>query len=210
VLSSPSGGGKTSIARRLVATRSDVKYSISATTRAPRPGEQDGTSYWFLDRTRFEGAIAAGELLEWAEYGGNLYGTLRAEVDRAIAGGKHVVLDIEVQGAEQLRAKVANAVQVFVLPPSATELVRRLKGRGTEEPAVVARRMAIASEELGVAGRYDYLVINDDLERVVAEVGCIIDVECRRIGRQTRLETVVSQFRRELAAASPAPHPGAS
>jgi guanylate kinase len=203
VLSSPSGGGKTSIARRLVATRADVAYSISATTRSPRQGEVDGQSYWFMSRPDFERAVAADEFLEWAEYGGNLYGTLRREVAKSIAAGKHVVLDIEVQGAEQLRARVENGVQIFVLPPSGTELVRRLTGRGTEDPATVARRLRIASEELGLASRYDYLVINDELEEAVVEVSNIIDAECRRTRRQARLDNVVSQFRRDLAAASP-------
>lgn len=203
VLSSPSGGGKTTIAKRLVATRTDVVYSVSATTRAPRAGEEDGKSYWFLARDRFESSVAAGEFLEWAEYGGQLYGTLRAEVEKGIAAGRHVVLDIEVRGAEQLRARVSNAVHVFVLPPSGAELVARLKGRGTEDARAVARRMAIASDELAAAERYDYLVINDHLDRAVAEVATIIDAECRRTTRLRRLDDVVNQFRRELAAASP-------
>ncbi len=203
MLSSPSGGGKTSIAKRLVTTRSDVVYSVSATTRRPRQGERDGQSYWFLSRADFERSIAADEFLEWAEYGGNLYGTLRREVAKAIDAGKHVVLDIEVQGAEQLRAKVEDGVHVYVLPPSGTELVRRLVGRGTEDPATVARRLRIASDELGLAGRYDYLVVNDELDQAVAEVANIIEAECRRTRRQTRLDTVVSQFRRDLAAANP-------
>ncbi len=202
MLSSPSGGGKTSIAKGLVATRGDVVYSISATTRAPRGGESDGQSYWFLSRERFEEGIAAGEFLEWAEYGGNLYGTLQGEVSKGIAAGKHVVLDIEVQGAEQLRTRVENGVHVFVLPPTGAELVRRLAGRGTEDAAAVARRLAIAGEELGVASRYDYLVVNRELDQAVEDVSNIIDAECRRVRRQTRLDTVVSQFRRELAAAA--------
>jgi guanylate kinase len=202
VLSSPSGGGKTSIAQRLVANRPDVGYSVSATTRPPREGETDGQSYWFWSRSGFERAIAAGEFLEWAEYGGNLYGTLRGEVAKGIAAGKHVVLDIEVQGAEQLRTQVENGVHVFVLPPSGVELVRRLAGRGTEDAATVARRVAIAGEELGLASRYDYLVINNELDQAVAEVSNIIDAECRRTRRQTRLDIVVSQFRRDLAAAA--------
>jgi guanylate kinase len=202
VLSSPSGGGKTSIAKRLVETRSDVGYSVSATTRAPRAGEIDGASYRFLTRTAFEQSVAADEFLEWAEYGGHLYGTLRSAVSGTLAAGKHVVLDIEVRGAEQLRTRVSKGVHIFVLPPTGAELIRRLTGRGTEDAATIARRLAIAGEELGLADRYDYLVINSDLDRAVAEVSNIIDSECRRTQRQTRLSIVVNQFRRELAAAS--------
>lgn len=210
MLSSPSGGGKTSIAKGLVAIRGDVGYSVSATTRSPRDGETDGLSYRFLSRPAFERSIAGDEFLEWAEYGGNLYGTLRSEVARTIAAGKHVVLDIEVRGAEQLRTRVENGVHVFVLPPTGTELIRRLTRRGTEDAATVTRRLAIAGEELGLAGRYDYLVINSDLDQAVAEVSNIIDAECRRTHRQKRLDTLVSQFRRELAAASPERPSGAT
>lgn len=199
VLSSPSGGGKTSIARRLLATRpDDVTYSVSATTRNKREGEVNGSSYWFVGRAEFQAKVAAGEFLEWAEYGGNLYGTLRAEVARGRAAGKHVVLDVEVQGAGQLRGSMPDAVQVFVIPPSGAELVKRLRGRNTESEASINRRMAIAATELGLAGSYDYLVINDDLERATREVGEIIDVECRRPSRMQRLDATIEAFRAVL------------
>jgi guanylate kinase len=117
VLSSPSGGGKSTIARHLLEAREDVTYSVSATTRAMRPGEENGRHYFFLDRAEFERRVEAGEFVEWAEYGGNLYGTLQAEIDRGLASGRHVVLDIEVAGSRQVRARFPEAVQVFVLPP---------------------------------------------------------------------------------------------
>ena len=129
VLSSPSGGGKTSIARALLQARTDVGYSVSATTRAPRSGERDGQDYHFLTPEAFERKVADGEFLEHAAYSGHRYGTLRSEVDRILHGGRHVVLDIEVEGARQVRERMPDAVRVFVLPPSARVLVERLRGQ---------------------------------------------------------------------------------
>ena len=201
VLSSPSGGGKSSIARHLLAAREDVTYSISATTRPRREGEEDGKDYHFLTREEFERRVAAGAFLEWAEYGTNRYGTLRGEVERGLGEGRHVVLDIEVQGAEQLRRSFPNAIQVFVLPPSATALVDRLRRRGTENDAELARRMGIAAKELSLVGEYDYVVVNDDLVEAVAQVAAILDVESRRVSRLTNLTDVVDRIRRELEGA---------
>jgi guanylate kinase len=198
VLSSPSGGGKSSIARHLLAAREDVTYSISATTRPRREGEEDGKDYHFLTREEFERRVAAGAFLESAEYGTNRYGTLRSEVERGLGEGRHVVLDIEVRGAEQLRRSFPNAVHVFVLPPSATALVDRLRRRGTENDAELARRMAIAAKELSLVGEYDYVVVNDDLVEAVAQVAAILDVESRRVSRLTNLRDVVDRIRREL------------
>ena len=161
VLSAPSGGGKTTLAKSLLAARPDTAYSVSATTRAPRPGEEHGKSYYFLTRLEFERRVAAGEFLEWAEYAGNLYGTLRSEVERIFAAGKHAVLDIEVQGARKVRANFTNGVHVFVLPPSVQVLLDRLTGRGDMAPEAVKRRLRTAVEELGAVGEYDYVVIND-------------------------------------------------
>lgn len=207
VLSSPSGGGKSTIARHLLAGRDDVVYSISATTRAMRPGEVEGQHYFFLTRPEFETRVAAGEFLEWAEYGGNLYGTLRAEVEAGLASGRHVVLDIEVQGAEQLRREFPNAVHVFVLPPSAGELVQRLRNRKTEDDAALRRRFAIASRELTMADRYDFVVVNDDLVEAVANVAAILDVESRRPGRLGNLDFVLADLQRGLAQAAETPRP---
>ena len=198
MLSSPSGGGKSTIARHLLEARDDVTYSVSATTRAIRPGEENGRHYFFLDRAEFERRVSAGEFVEWAEYGGNLYGTLRAEIDRGLASGKHVVLDIEVAGSRQVRNRFPDAVQVFVLPPSAAVLAQRLRGRKTEDPATVAKRLAIAAEELGAAREYEYVVVNDDVVDAVSQVAAILDVEARRVRRLTNLDDVINNLRRDL------------
>ena len=199
MLSSPSGGGKSTIARHLLEAREDVTFSISATTRAPRPGERDGREYHFLDRTTFERRAAAGDFLEWAEYGGNQYGTLLGEVQRGLEAGKHVVLDIEVQGARQVRARFPDSVHVFVLPPSAAQLAARLRDRNTEDQAALRRRLAIAAEELLGAQEYDYAVVNDDVVEAVAQVAAILDVEARRTRRLPNLDQVIQRLRRDLA-----------
>jgi guanylate kinase len=199
VISSPSGGGKSTIARHLLEAREDVAYSVSATTRPIRAGETDGSSYHFLDRAEFERRVTAGEFVESAEYGGHLYGTLRAVVEQGLAEGRHVVLDIEVAGARQVRAKFPNSVHVFVLPPSASVLVQRLQGRKTEDPTAVARRLAIASEELLAAREYDYVVVNDDVVDAVAHVAAILDGEARRVSRIVNLDLVIENLRRDLA-----------
>jgi guanylate kinase len=198
VLSSPSGGGKTSIARQLLADRADVGYSVSATTRPPRPGEQDGRDYHFLTRAEFERRVGAGEFLEHAAYGGNLYGTLRDEIERIFAAGKHAVLDIEVEGARQIRRTVPDAVQVFVLPPSGGELVRRLEGRRTEDRAALRSRLDRAEEELAAVGEYDYAIVNDDLRHAVAQVAAILEAELQRVGRQDGLSELVAGLKREI------------
>jgi guanylate kinase len=203
VLSSPSGGGKSTIARHLLAGRDDVVYSISATTRAIRPSETDGQHYHFLSRDEFLRRAAAGEFLEWAEYGGHCYGTLRAEVEAGLGTGRHVVLDIEVNGAGQLRSRFENAVHVFVLPPSGAVLAGRLRARRTEDDAALAKRLDIANSELAAADRYDYIVVNDDLVEAVAQVAAIIDVESRRPGRLTNLRQVITAIRAGLTGAVP-------
>ena len=200
VLSSPSGAGKTSIARRLLETRADLAYSVSATTRPKRPGETDGRDYHFLAAEEFERRVAAGQFLEHASYGGNRYGTLRSEVHAIFRRGKHALLDIEVAGARQLRASFPDAVHVFVLPPSGDELVRRLEGRNTEDPAAVRRRLDHAADELAAIGEYGYAVVNDDLDRAVSQVSAIVDAECQRIGRQEELMAFVTALRRQVLA----------
>ena len=199
MLSSPSGGGKSTIARHLLEAREDVTYSVSATTRARRTGEADGTHYHFLSRPEFERRAAQDEFVEWAEYGANLYGTLRDEVDRGLREGRHVVLDIDVAGARQVRARYPDSVHVFVLPPSAQVLVQRLRGRNTEDLAGVERRLGIAGEELRAAREYDYVVVNDDFVDAVAQVAAILDVEVRRVRRLSNLDEVIDNLRRDLA-----------
>jgi len=198
VLSSPSGGGKTTIARRLLDARADVGYSVSATTRAPRAGEVAGRDYHFLSRPEFERRVGAGDFLEHAAYGGNLYGTLRSEIERIFAAGRHAVLDIEVEGARQVRRNLPDGVYVFVLPPSGAELVRRLEGRNTEDAAAVRRRLEHAAQELAAVGEYDYAIVNDDLARAVIQVSAILDAETKRVARQNGLSELVAGLRREI------------
>ncbi|HEX9894371.1 MAG TPA: guanylate kinase [Gemmatimonadales bacterium] len=198
VLSSPSGGGKSTITRRLLAERTDVGYSVSATTRAPRAGEQDGVHYHFLTPEEFAGREAAGEFIEAATYGGFRYGTLRSEVERVLASRRHVLLDIEVDGARQVRQAAPDSVHVFLLPPSAAILAERLQGRNTEDGAALSRRMEIADRELASVAAYDYLVVNDNLAEAVKQVGAIIDAESRRVNRLTHLDETVSRLRQEL------------
>jgi guanylate kinase len=202
VLSSPSGGGKSTIARHLLDVRDDVTYSVSATTRPRRPDEKDGVHYHFLRRDEFERRVAAGEFLEFAEYGGHRYGTLRSEVEKGLDQGRHVVLDIEVKGAEQLRRNYPGAVQVFVLPPSAGVLMQRLERRGTDTPEDRERRLEIASRELQLAPEYDYVVVNDDLVEAVAHVAAILEVESRRASRLANLRGVVEAMRNDLSASA--------
>jgi guanylate kinase len=199
VISSPSGGGKSTIARHLLDAREDVTYSVSATTRQRREGEEDGREYHFLERREFEQRVAAGAFVEWAEYAGNLYGTLREEVEKGLRSGRHVVLDIEVNGARQVRDRFPDSVQVFVLPPSAAVLVQRLRARSTEDRADLERRLDIAVQELLAADAYDYVVVNDDVVEAVAHVAAILDGEARRVSRLKNLGTVIEHLRRDLA-----------
>jgi guanylate kinase len=198
VLSSPSGGGKTSIAKNLLQARDDLGYSVSATTRPMRAGEREGVDYHFLSRDEFLRRREAGEFLESATYGGNLYGTLRSEIDRLFARGRHAVLDIEIEGARQIRKSFPNSLHVFVLPPSAEVLVQRLTGRKTEPSDVVRARVARAAEELAAVAEYDYAIVNDDLVLAVAQVAAILDAEARRVSRQDTLEGFIQRLRRDV------------
>lgn len=200
VLSSPSGGGKTTIARSLLRARDDLAYSVSATTRPMRAGEKDGVDYFFLPREEFLRRVEAGEFLEWATYGGNLYGTLRAEIERIFARGRTAVLDIEIEGARQLRASFPNSLHLFVLPPSAEVLVSRLAGRNTESPAVLRERITRAADELAAVAEYDYAIMNQDLVLAVAQVAAILDAEARRVARQDGLTTFIDRLRRDVLA----------
>ncbi len=200
VLSSPSGGGKSTLAGRLLAERDDIGYSVSATTRPPRPGEQDGREYHFLSAEEFERRAVAGEFLEHAYYNGNRYGTLESEVRRVTQGGRHVLLDIEIAGARMVREHFSDAVLIFLLPPSGRVLVERLRGRGTEDEAALAGRLEQALEELGAAVEYDYVVVNDDLDDAVRKVGQTIDVEARRMSRLRNTQVLLDRLRAEVAA----------
>ena len=189
ILSSPSGGGKTTIAQALLARRPDIGYSVSATTRPPRAGENDGRAYHFLTREQFERRRAAGEFLEWAAYAGELYGTLRSEVERVLGSGRHVLMDIEVNGTVQVRRAYPppQSIAVFILPPSADVLVRRLRERKSESPRALEERLRQAVVEVQqamseVAGvpTYDHWIVNDLVETAVAEVGRIVDENGQR------------------------------
>jgi guanylate kinase len=177
ILSAPSGGGKTTIAKALLARRPDLGYSVSCTTRAPRPGEVEGRDYYFMTRAEFLAEREKGAFAESAQVHGNLYGTLRSEVERVLGSGKHVVMDIDVQGAVQFMRAFPQTVTIFILPPSAEVLLERLRGRKTESPAQLAARLQSALQELQQVGEYEYVIVNDDLERAVASVESIIDAE---------------------------------
>jgi guanylate kinase len=179
VVAGPSGVGKGTVHAALRRRLPDAELSVSVTTRSPRPGEAEGVDYRFVDTTTFQRMIDAGELLEWAEYAGNLYGTPRAPAAAAVARGAVVLLDIEVQGALQVKRADPDALLVFLHPPSVEELERRLRGRGTEDDAAVARRLEVAREEIAGAPAFDLEVVNDRLDDCVAEVLTAIDVARR-------------------------------
>jgi guanylate kinase len=174
VLAATSGTGKTTLAHALVEGPGEFVFSVSATTRAPRSGEVNGVDYHFVDRAGFDAMVGRGELVEWAEVHGRLYGTPWNELERAAVRGEHVVLDIDVQGARQIKAKVPDAKLVFVLPPDVDTLMGRLTGRGTETPELVARRLRTALEELQAVDYFDYVVVNDALERCLDEIRAIV------------------------------------
>jgi len=175
VLSGPSGCGKGTVLRALMEGRSDMVFSVSATTRAPRPGEVDGREYYFVSRERFMEMVERGELLEHAEFVGNCYGTPKAPVLTQLEAGRHVLLDIEVQGAAQVKKAMPEAVLVFLAPPSLEELERRLRGRGTETEEKIQGRLKTAEYEMTLAGEYDYTVVNDEVARAAAEVAEILE-----------------------------------
>jgi guanylate kinase len=202
VLSAPSGAGKTTLANALRRRNPDVAFSVSATTRPPRPREVDGESYHFVSRDEFLRMRDAGELIEWAEVHGNLYGTPLANVRRAQARGEHLLLDIDVQGARQIRRSVPEAVLVFVLPPSAAALVRRLGGRGTEGPEALRRRLRNAAEEVRAAPEFDHVVVNEVLSTAVDELEAVLRGRAgprgAEAGLEARIEAICAGIEREL------------
>lgn len=175
VVSGPGGVGKGTVVAALARRRTDLAVSVSATTRAPRPGEVDGADYHFLDDADFDALIAAGGFLEWAAFGGHRYGTPWSSVGDALRAGRRVVLEIDVQGALQVRARHPDAVLVFLHPPSIDALSVRLRARGTDDPDRIAERLRIARWELDQAGLFDHQVVNDDVERAVAAIDRILD-----------------------------------
>lgn len=199
VLSSPSGAGKTTLSRALLDAEPDLSMSVSVTTRAPRPGEVDGKDYVFTDLRRFEAMVSGGELLEWAHVFANRYGTPRAPVEAALAGGRDVLFDIDWQGARQLaEAMPADLVRVFILPPSGKALEERLRGRAQDPPEIVAARMAAASDELSHWGEYDYVIVNDDLKASLFGLRSILAAERLRRTRQSGLFQFVRSIETDL------------
>ena len=177
VISGPSGAGKSTVVFKALEGRDDVCFSVSATTRKPRPGEVDGREYFFVEPDKFKEMIANDELLEHAEYVANSYGTPRAYVEKKLAEGMNVILDIEVQGAKQVHEKMPEAVMIFFIPPTMEELERRLRGRGTDSERKIEARLIRAREEYEAATFYDYLFINDDVDTAAKEFASIITAE---------------------------------
>ena len=174
VITGPSGVGKGTLIRGLMERVPKLELSVSATTRAPRPGEVDGADYHFLTREQFDAMVAAGEFVEHADYAGRSYGTLRSELEDRVRAGVPVVLEIEVQGARQVRAAMPEAVQVFIAPPSLQALRTRLVGRGTDDQAEVERRLRVAEEELMAQPEFGYVVVNDRLEEALERLAAIV------------------------------------
>jgi guanylate kinase len=199
VLSSPSGAGKTTLSRLLIDRMPGLTLSVSATTRPMRPGERDGVDYWFVDRTRFDTMVKGDELLEWATVFDNRYGTPRAPVESALSAGTDVLFDIDWQGTQQLREKArADVVSVFILPPSAADLEKRLHTRAQDSDAVIRDRMSRATHELSHWAEYDYIVINHNVDEAFAEVQSILKAERLKRERRTGLTTFVRELQRQL------------
>ena len=198
ILAAPSGTGKTTIARRLLERRPDVGFSVTCTTRPPRPAEVDGVDYFFLSEAAFGARAARGEFAEHAMVHGKQYGTLRSEIARLMVAGRNPVMTIDVQGAVQFVQAFPEAVLVFLLPPSAVELLSRLSGRGSECRATLTTRVNSALTELATVDQFDYVVVNDELEHAVAQVLSIIDAEALRRTRLTDLRERVTALADEL------------
>jgi guanylate kinase len=207
ILSAPSGGGKTTIAKTLLSRRQDLGYSVSCTTRAPRTTEVPGRDYYFLSRPDFLAKREEGAFAESAVVHGNLYGTLRSEVERVLATGRHVVMDIDVQGAVQFMRAFPHSVTIFILPPSAEVLLDRLRARETESAAQLAVRLQSALQELQQVAEYEYIVVNDDLERAVSSVESIIDAETvsrERVKNLTRqVGLLIERLEQEIENSTP-------
>ncbi len=198
VLSAPSGAGKTTIAKALVEGGEDVVFSISATTRPARDHEVDGVDYDFLSEPDFRVMIEADEFVEWAEVHGHLYGTSKKALQDARDKGRFLILDVDVQGAMQVRQRVPDAVLVFVLPPSVEALVQRLRDRGTEEEDTLERRIQNARGELGKASEFDYIVVNENLEQAIDEVRGIVLAQGLRTDRAIDLSNGIRQLQEQL------------
>ena len=199
IMSSPSGAGKTTLSKRLLAADKNISMSVSVTTRKPRPGEVNGKDYHFIDKPKFEAMVVKGELLEWAAVFGNSYGTPKAPVEHALAAGRDVLFDIDWQGTQQMaQAMKEDLVRVFILPPSVDALQQRLINRAQDAPVVVAKRMAEASHEISHWPEYDYVVVNDDVEECHRQITSILTAERLRRRRQLGLTDFVRALTKEL------------
>lgn len=195
IISAPSGTGKTSIVSALTESDSQLSLSISHTTRRPRPNEIDGQDYYFVDRDVFQTMLSRGEFLESAEVYGNLYGTSHKWVKESLASGQDVLMEIDFQGAQQVRKIFPQAISIFILPPSYEKLEERLKQRGQDDQKTISRRLASAREEVSHLNEFDYVVVNGDLQEAIKDVSCIIRAERLRIMRQlVNQRTLVAQF----------------
>lgn len=174
VLTGPSGVGKGTLMKKLLQCHPELYYSVSVTTRSPRTGEVNGKNYYFISRSQFEQLVAQGEFLEWAEFAGNYYGTPRAAVIDHIQSGKLVVLEIELEGARQIRASFPSALSIFILPPSFSELEKRIRGRGQDSDEAIARRLHRAQEEIQAADEFDLQIVNDDFEAALNEIETVL------------------------------------
>jgi guanylate kinase len=188
VVSAPSGAGKHTILERVLARDNRLGYSVSATTRRPRHGEVDGTHYHFMDRASFERRVAEGDFVEWAEVHGNLYGTLRSEVDRLVESGKDIVLELDVQGMRNVKRAGLDAVTIFIMAPTVEDLERRLKARGTDRPEEIALRLSNAEAELAARGEYDHVIVNADIDQATAEFEGIVQAARERAARTSKQE----------------------
>ena len=186
IISAPSGSGKSTLVRRLIASLPDLAFSVSYTTRPRREGEQEGRDYFFVTRKRFERMIAGGDFIEWAEVHGHLYGTSKGQIDKALEAGRDILLDIDVQGHQQVRKRLPEALSVFVMPPSLQELKRRLAERHSDSPQVIEKRLAAARQEITHWPEYDYLVVNDHLSLATQALRAI--VRAGRFRRQNQAE----------------------
>ncbi|WCR00702.1 guanylate kinase [Paracoccus aestuarii] len=201
ILSSPSGAGKSTLARRLMVWDPALRFSVSATTRAPRPGEVDGQHYHFTTRAEFMALVRDGQMLEHAEVFGNLYGSPRGPVEAAMQAGRDTLFDVDWQGGQQIRASAlgAHVVSIFVLPPSLPELERRLRGRGQDSDEVIAGRMLKSRSEISHWAEYDYVLVNDDLDQTEARMRAILTAERLRRDRQAGLGGFVQRLMAEEA-----------
>jgi guanylate kinase len=194
IVSAASGAGKTTLVRRLIERDPRVQLSISHTTRKPRPGEADGREYHFVDGAAFAAMRERGEFVEWAEVHGNFYGTSRLWLEQRLGAGEEVLLEIDWQGAGQVRRLFAETVGIFILPPSLSELERRLRGRGTDSDAVIARRLAAARDEMSHVGEFDFAIINNDLQVAVDDLLAVVRASRLRLAVQRRGHPDVFSF----------------